>query len=298
MSLSAAKPSRTIAAAMILLLAAGCARAPQRPSERILVAASIAPLYYFSKQIGGAHVDVHLLVPPGANAHTYQLRPDQMKALSRAKVLVLNGIGLEYWADKAVGAADNPDLVVIKTAEGLPLEDAVHDAAHPRGNPHVWLDPVFAGQQVEMIRDAFIEADPTHTSDYKAGADRVIRRLRALDTEIRDEVKTFRSRSFVSFHPAWVYFANRYGLTEAASIEESPGKEPSPTRLREVVETAKRLRAKAIFAEPQSSPKAAEVVAEEVGAKVLFLDPLGRPPSYSYFDMMRRNVSEMAKALR
>lgn len=298
MSVGIARLGRIMAAGILLLLAAGCARAPQRPSVKMLVAASIAPLYYFSRQIGGEHVDVHMLVPPGANAHTYQLQPNQMKLLSRAKVLVLNGIHLDYWADKAVGAADNRDLIVIETAEGLPVEDDGHDPAHPGGNPHVWLDPIFAIHQAEQVRDAFIEADPAHEADYAANADRLIRRLRALDREIRDEVKTFRSRSFVSFHPAWVYFAHRYGLTEAASIEESPGKEPSPAKLREVVETATRLKAKAIFAEPQSSPKAAEVIAEEVGAKVLFLDPLGRPPSYSYFDTMRRNVSEMAKALR
>jgi len=108
----------------------------------------------------------------------------------------------------------------------------------------------------------------------------------------------FKSRSFISFHPAWVYFARRYGLTEAATIERSPGREPSPAEIREVVDTARRIRAKAIFAEPQFSPKAAEVIAGETGARVLMLDPLGKPPDYDYIKTMRDDLAQMSRALK
>ena len=109
---------------------------------------------------------------------------------------------------------------------------------------------------------------------------------------------TFSSKKFIAFHPAWVYFAQRYGLEQAAVIETTPGKEPSPAEIAEIVKTARAIGAKAIFAEPQFSPKAAEVIAAESGAEVLFLNPLGEPPDFSYLDTMRYNVGEMEKALK
>ncbi len=282
----------------VTAVTAGCGRRESEPDAKMLVAVSIAPLAGFARQVGGDLVDVELLVPPGANPHTYQLEPAQMEALSNASVLVLNGLGLEYWARNAVDAAGNPRLIVVRTADGLEVVDH-HDEAHgAEGNPHVWLDPVFAIHQVEKIRDAFSRADPKHASEYAENAKAYIAKLRELDADIRSQVQQWRSKSFVSVHSTWVYFAERYGLKEAATIEESPGKEPSPRTIKNAIDVARRLSARAVFAEPQVSVKAAQVVAEEAGAKVLMLDSFGKPPDYNYIDMMRQNVKTMAEALR
>jgi len=286
-----------IAITLVLLIAVGCGRVTKPSKGKMIVAASIAPLYDFSRQVGGSLVDVKLLVPPGASPHTYQIEPAQMKVLSRASVLVLNGVGLEYWADKVVDAAGNPRLMVVRTAEGLPIIGKGKDPHHPGGNPHVWLNPRMAIHQVEAIRDTFAKADPAHSKTYAENAERFIQKLRALDEEIRKRVKTFKSRSFIAFHPAWIYFAKEYGLDQTAVIEESPGKEPSPSYLKKIIEKAKKLKIKVVFAEPQLSPKAAQVIAEELGAEVLILDPLGQPPDYSYIKTMRRNLDQMAKGL-
>jgi len=294
-----------LAAALLpALFAAGCGRQPSSLGKlgtargKMLVAAGIAPMASFAKEVGGDLVQVELMVPPGASPHTYQPQPDQMKFLSRASVLVLNGIKIEFWAEKAIEAADNPRLIVVRTADGLDIIDSRHDKEHPGGNPHVWLDPINAIHQVEAIRAAFIEADPRRRADYERNAAAFIAKLKRLDADIRAQVKMFKSRSFISFHPAWVYFARRYGLTEAATIERSPGREPSPAEIREVVDTARRIRAKAIFAEPQFSPKAAEVIAGETGARVLMLDPLGKPPDYDYIKTMRDDLAQMSRALK
>ncbi len=263
----------------------------------MIVAASIAPLADFSREVGGNLVQVELLVPPGASPHVYQPEPGQMQMLSKASVLVLNGVGIEFWAKSVIDAANNPKLIVVRTADGLRILDTT-DPHEKLGNPHVWLDPIYAIHQVEAIRDAFIKADRKHAADYRRNADRYISELHKLDADIRAEVATFKSKSFIAFHPAWIYFARRYGLHEAAVIEQSPGKEPSPSDTAEVVDTAKRLHAKAIFAEPQFSPKAARVIADEAGAKVLELDPLGKPPNYRYIDTMRADVKTMAEALK
>ncbi len=291
-----------ILATITALLLAGCGNRSARVAGPMRVAASIAPLAYFSRQVGGDLVEVSLLVSPGSSPHTYQIEPDQMRFLSEAKVLVLNGIGLEFWADKAIDAADNPDLVVIETAKGLTvLESDGHahgrEDEHAEGNPHVWLDPIYAIHHVQTIRDAFIQADPENADTYNKNAADLVRKLEQLDKDIRAEVGKFKSKRFIAFHPAWVYFARRYGLEQAAVIEESPGKEPSAAQIRSVINTARRIGAKAIFAEPQFSPKAAEVIAEEPGARVLFLDPMGKPPEYDYIQMMRNNLQEMKKAL-
>ena len=263
----------------------------------LLVAASIAPLADFACQVGDDRVQVITLVPPGASPHTYELTPSQVEQVAMAHLLVLNGVGLEYWADKLAQSADNPNLIVVDTSQGI--EVLAGTAGGPGGNPHIWLDPENAIVQVGHIRDALIRADPTHADDYRANAERYIAELQALDQEIANEVATWSNRQFIAFHPAWVYFARRYGLVQAAVIEESPGREPSPADMMQIVDTAKRIGAKAIFAEPQFSPKTARTIAEESGAQVLFLDPLGSSlDDPSYLSLMRYNVAQMAKALR
>ena len=286
---------------LILVLALGliaCSQVltPPPASDQILVLASILPLADFARQVGGDRVQVETLVPPGASPHTYELTPAQLQAVSRAKVLVLNGTGLEYWADKMISAANNPNLVVVKTAEGLDI--IAGDEHAPGGNPHVWLSPLNAIHQVEMIRDTLSQADPVGANTYRANANRYTGELSALDREIHDTVAMFRNRKFIAFHAAWAYLARDYGLEQAAVVETTPGKEPSPAEVAEIVRTAKAIGAKAIFAEPQFSSKAAAVIAEESGAQVLFLNPLGQPPDYRYIDLMRYNLNEMSKALK
>jgi zinc transport system substrate-binding protein len=277
------------------LLLAGIGAEGAGSADRILVAASIAPLADFVRQVGGSRVEVNTLVPPGASPHTYELKPSQVKQVSRARLLVLNGAGLEYWAEKLVRAAGNPALEIVDTSRGVPLLDAGARGA----NPHIWLDVRQAMSQVKHIGEALVRADPGHAREYRANAARYLAALEGLDREIEAEVNTWERRQFIAFHPAWVYFGRRYGLEQVAVIERSPGHEPSPKELAQIVETARRIGARAIFAEPQLSPKAAEAIARESGARVLFLDPLGSSlPDQTYFGMMRHNVAQMAAALR
>lgn len=284
----------------ILIAVAACgaeAEPPITAPGRIRVAASIAPLADFAQQVGGDYVQVVTLVPSGASPHTYELTPAQAEQAARANVLVLNGVGLEYWADKLVQSAGNPNLIVVDTSQGI--EIMAGEAAEAGGNPHIWLDPQNAIVQVEHIRDALLRVDPAHADDYRANTKRYNAELWELDREISNEIATWSSRQFIAFHPAWIYFAHRYGLEQAAVIERSPGREPSPAEVARIVETARRIEAKAIFAEPQFSAKAAQTIAEESGAHVLFLDPLGSSlDDPRYLSLMRSNLAQMAQALR
>jgi zinc transport system substrate-binding protein len=214
----------------------------------------------------------------------------------RARVLVLNGLGLEFWSDKVIAAAANPDLIIVKFSEGLKI--IAGDMDQPGGNPHTWLSPANVMRQVGKIREALIQADPAGAGVYRANAETFLGELRWLDEEIRKAVAGFSSKRFIAFHAAWSYFAADYGLEETAVVEQRPGQEPSPAEIADIVRKAKEIRATAIFAEPQFSTKAAEVIAEECGARVLLLNPLGLPPDYRYLDLMRYNLSQIGSALR
>lgn len=284
---------------VLVLTALSACATPLTPAEtdsRLPVVASILPLADFARQVGRDRVRVETLVPPGASPHTYELTPAQLRAVSQGRVLVLNGIGLEYWADEMISAADNPDLIVVTTSDGLDI--LADDVRESSGNPHVWLSPLNAIHQVEAIRDALLEADPAGADAYRANADKYIAELQVLDREIRQAVAAFSSREFIASHAAWVYFARDYGLEQVAVVESRPGQEPSLQNIAAIVETARRIGARAIFAEPQFSSKAAEVIAEESGAQVLFLNPLGLPPDFEYLDLMRCNLAEMSRALQ
>jgi len=283
----------------------GCGGAPLRQAQdiatpgvgKVKVAVSIAPLADLAQEVGGEHVTVTTLVPPGASPHTYEPTPAQVREVAEADVLALIGLGFEFWAEDIIESAANPDLIVVYTSEGI---EVIHEhEGRETGNPHVWLDPRNAMVQVRHIREALIEADPAHQSEYEANAEAYLAQLEALDEEIAAQVATWSHREFIAFHPSWVYFARRYGLVQAAVIERTPGKEPSPVEVAEIIETARHIRARAIFAEPQFSPKAAETIAADSGAQVLFLNPLGGAEGpTSYLEMMRYNVEQMEKALK
>ena len=285
-----------LCALSLWMTACGGAREPGSPASGLRVVASIPPMADFARQVGGDRVQVETLVPAGASPHTYELTPSQLRAVARARVLVLNGVGLEFWADKVISSADNPNLTVVTVSKGMKIIEG--DAEEPGGNPHTWLNPVNAMLQVEEIRDAFIQADPGGAGVYRANAEKYLEQLRVLDGEIRAAVAGFSSRQFIAFHAAWAYFAGEYGLQEAAVIERSPGRDASPSEIAEIIMKATEIKAKAIFAEPQFSAKAAETIAGECGARVLFLNPLGIPPEYRYLDLMRYNMSQISEALR
>jgi zinc transport system substrate-binding protein len=283
---------------LMAVIGAGCARRQPAATEggKLLVAASILPMADFARQVGGDRVEVQALIPPGISEHVYEPTAAQLEMLSKARLLVLNGVGLEFWADKAVGAVSNPELLVVKTAQGLPIL-ASPDKDEAQGDPHVWLDPLDAIHQVEAIRDALIRVDPGSADAYRGNAAAYVKQLEQLDAYVRGKVAGFSSRDFIAFHAAWGYFARRYGLHEAAVIERTPGREPSPEEIANIVRTAKAIKAKVIFAEHQFSTKAADVIAAESGARVLTLDPLGIPPDYEYIKTLRYDVDEMAKAM-
>lgn len=265
---------------------------------QVKVVASIAPLADFARQVGGDRVAVTLLLPPGASPHTYEPTPKTMQSVSQAQIFLKIGAGLEFWTDRLIRAAAGK-IAVIDASEGIRLlKDDGHGGLHGT-DPHYWLDPVNCLSVIHTIETAFASVDPANAGLYRRNAAAYRDRLLALDREISERVRGFRTREYVTFHAAWNYFSKRYGLSVAGVIEEGPGKEPSPRHIQRILRELKRFPVKVVFAEPQFSPKIAEAIAREAGGKVLMLDPIGGEKGReTYLDMMRYNLAVMEGVMK
>jgi len=263
---------------------------------KVNIAASIMPLADWARNIGGTNVAVTTILKPGESPHTFTPRPSQMIMLKKADLFIEVGLGLEFWAGKMVSAADNPKLVTLVLGGLVSTNKA--DRHEGGVNPHVWLSPRLAVLFCEAIRDRLCEIDPARAGQYRKNYERYAGILRALDSEIRARIGAWRTKEFVCFHPAYVYFERDYGLRHVA-IEEIPSRSPSPSELAAVVDEVRRIRARAVFVEPQLDPKVGWTVAKETGASVEILDPEGGfPDRDTYIKLMRFNLGQMEKALK
>jgi zinc transport system substrate-binding protein len=276
-------------------------------ADKIKVVATIAPLADFARQVGGNKVEVTLLLPPGASPHIFEPTPKVVREISQARLFLKIGSGLEFWADRMLHSAP-ANILIVDSSSGVDLIKGVshdHDHDHLKHDeqtnpdPHIWLDPLICTQIITKIEAALSRTDPSNALYYKKNAAAYQEKLRELDKEISGRTKLFRTREYVTFHSAWNYFSRRYGLKVAAVIEESPGKEPAPRHVKKIIEILEGLNTRVVFAEPQFSPKIAETIAREAGAKVFFLDPEGgQKGRATYIEMMRYNLAIMEKALR
>ncbi len=304
---------------LMLTLASGSA-VQAAPPVKVPVAASILPLADFCRQIGGERVEVQVLIPVGASPHTFEPSPGLLSGLGRAKVVVINGAGLEPWIGRFLKTLKGQKPLVLTATEGLDLIREVTDHAHagePASghktghghghqhthgdvNPHVWLDPVFAQDICRRLAAALITVDPEGRAFYEQQLQQYLEQLAALHDKIASTTVQFQIKEFVGFHPSFTYFARRYGLKEVGIIEVAPGREPTPRAFQAILAAIKRYGIRVIFSEPQFNPRIAHVLAKEAGVSVLSLDPLGGRPPYgdSYIKLMEYNLETMAQAMK
>jgi zinc transport system substrate-binding protein len=234
------------------------------------------------------------------------------------------GAGLEFWAEKFIELA-GPGLTTVVLSEGVSLIHTAghhheHEAEHHHenktghhakpgisdhesrvANPHIWLDPVIAKSMVNKITTVLGEVDHEHVTYYRKRGQRYLEKLDELDQMIQKTVTTFEIRKYVSFHASWIYFARRYGLEPVGVIEAAPGRNPTPIQIKNIVAMIKKFHIRAVFAEPQLNPRAAEIIAREAEVRVLLLDPLGGPDlkeRSTYMDLIKYNLNVMQKAMK
>ena len=232
---------------------------------------SIVPQKYFVEKIGGDLVDVSVMVLPGNSPATYEPRPKQMVALSRARLYYAIGVPFEkVWLEKI--CAPNIKMLLVHTEEGMEKKPMKADKPHGIKDPHVWLSPPLVMVQARNILRGLLKVDPANSSVYEANYKKFIMELVDLDAELRGIFLGKERARFMVFHPAWGYFARAYDL-EMVPIE-SEGKDPKPADLQRLIGKAKEYGIDVVFVQPEFSSKSAGIIAREIGGQVVFANPL------------------------
>lgn len=291
----------SLALAVVLILLAGCT--PASPSGRVSVVATTTIFADLAARVAGPDAAVDSIAPAGASVEDFAPRPEDARRVSDARVIIVNGLGLDRWADALLRNASK-DARVVTLSEGLPRLDVGEAGPFTEGNPHFWFDPKYAKAYVERIRDALVAADPPHVAGYRGRATSYLAELDKLDAELKSKVEQIPPgrRKLVTSHDAFPYFARAYGFTVVGFAQPEPDREPSPAELAELVEKVKSEQVVAIFSEAQVSPRLAETLAREAGVKTIVADlptdSLGDPPADSYVGVMRVIVDKIVQALR
>ena len=284
-------------------------------SKGVKVVTTFLPITLFTEAVAGDCADVTALIPANLGPHDFQATPSDLTDLSGANVLVKNGLGMEEFLDDLISSADNKDLMVIDSSSGVATIESAeddhhghdhhgHDHGHSHGevNPHIWLDPILAVQQVENIRDGLVKADPSCADGYKKNAELYTAKLKKLNTEFTAKLKPFKGRTFVAFHDFAPYFANRYSL-KAEYLVDLPEMNPSPADLQRVAAQVKASGLNALLSEPQEGKRSFNALAKDLGVNIVEFNPLetgsiesAKVPG-TYFEVMRSNVNNLVKAI-
>ena len=265
--------------------------AEEGETPRVNVVVSLAIFADFARQVGGDRVDVSTLVPAGADPHTYEPGPSRVAKLTKADLVIVNGLGLEAALEDVVEENTSSSAILVELAEGLPVIDK---------NPHLWLDVLNAIAYVEHIRDALAEIDPAGADTYRANADGYLAELRTLDEEVAAAIDSIppERRKLVTFHDAFPYLAHRYGLEVVAVVVASPGKEPSAKDVANLVDAIAAEDVPAVFKEPQLNARILELAADDAGVEVCTLHSAALDKKVNtYVKLMRFNAKELTRCL-
>ncbi|MDR2100371.1 MAG: zinc ABC transporter substrate-binding protein [Campylobacteraceae bacterium] len=283
------------------------------------VMVSISPQQYMVEKIAGESVDIAVMVSANANHETYEPKPSQMKLLAKSDIYFAVGLPFEKaWLERF--AAASPKMIMVDTAKGIEKielsehhhhgdnehetdhhehESHEHEGhkAHEHDNhehadhdgfdPHIWLDPILVKIQSKNIVDALSAKYPQNAAFYAKNYENFAKELDKLDAELSKKLSALKNRSFFVFHPSWGYFAKRYGLEQI--FVEIEGQEPKAAQLIEILKKAKAKKIKILLVEPQVSEKNAKITADEIGAKLVKIDPMKKD--------LNKNLNELADML-
>jgi ABC-type Zn uptake system ZnuABC Zn-binding protein ZnuA len=279
-----------------LVLLAGCSHAAAGPGNgEATVVATTSTLASLAAAVVGDPARVHSIVPVGASPEDYQPAPQDIEAIAAATVLVENGANLEGWLQSDLDNARNSSLTVVVCSAGLPVHDE---------NPHLWMDPEFARAYVRKIRDALVSADPPNARTYRSNAAIYETKLVALIARTRQKIATIppAQRNMIIFHNAFYYYNERFGLRTIGVVEIHPGAEPSPDHIAAVVNLARANHVRAVFSEPEYSPKLVQALAQSAGIETidsLYDDSVGTDPKVAdYIGMLDYDTDTIVNALK
>lgn len=311
------KISWIVLAAIIVLggfIALSQMRTTEPASDKQKVAATIFPAYDITRQIAGDTLDVELILPPGTSPHVFDPTPSALRKLEGAERIFMIAEGLDDWA---LGIAENIDgAEVVDLDEGITLreseepheeheddhdDDHEDDDGHDHGgsDPHYWLDPNNAVVMAQTIAEELAEMNPSQKDVYQENLDAFAQKIADQDALWKKEIASLTEKDLVTFHDAFYYFADHFGLHVVATFEPYAGKEPTPTYLQHLIEEIEEFGVSAMFTEPQLYAGSVEQFAADHNVTLSVLDPLGGVSGReSYIDMVSYNVDTIVEALK
>ncbi len=277
---------------LLLILVSFC-RAPGADTPRLHVLATFAPIASLTKSVAGDAADVEVLLPPNVGPHDYAFSPADLKKIARADVIVSNGLGLEEWLEKMLSSGMKAGALNLVASKGI-------QTIGTPPNPHVWLDPILAIQEIEAIRNGLKSKDAANAPAYEQNAASAIARLRKLDEDIRAATARLPDRRMLPFHDTFPYFAARYGFEVVGVFEEFPGKEPTPKYVKRLRDTIAQKKVRVLFSEPQYSPQILRSLSDDLKVPIVVIDPMetGDATAGFYEEVMRRNLQSLVNALK
>ncbi|NMC75849.1 MAG: zinc ABC transporter solute-binding protein, partial [Candidatus Methanofastidiosa archaeon] len=265
---------------LVISISIGCTSNNSNKNGKVIVYATLSPQKEMIEAVGGDKVSVNILVPQGGDPHTADIKPSQLAELSKAKLYVMIGSGIEFELKSMEKIRDlNKNMYVVDSSKGIELIDiSEHEheeinVEHETGkDPHIWTSIRNGKIMVQNICEGLVAVDPDNKDYYLKNRDEYLRQLDEADQFITNQLRDMPNRSFMIFHPSWGYFAKDYNLTQIAI--EVEGKEPTLQSLAHIIEEAKEENIKTIFVSPGFSSKAAGIITKEIWGKTEVLDPL------------------------
>jgi zinc transport system substrate-binding protein len=312
------------------LLFSGCTNSAPKPSDdKVLVVATLFPLYEFAREVGGDKVNVVLLLPPGAEAHTFEPKPSDIIKINQADLFIFIGEEMEPWAHDILEGTNNKELIVLNasskvtllksgehtheeththedtnTLEETPIDEEEHedteDHHHGEFDPHIWLDFSNDEKIVNAIAEELSLIDSNNASFYKTNAENYNNKFKQLNSNYSAELSDCNHTEFITGgHAAFAYLANSYNLESISAFGISPDSEPTPQRIKTIIDLTKEHNIKYIFFERLVNPRMAETIASEANAKTLILNPAHNltkeqfESNVSFIDLMNENLNNL-----
>ena len=279
--------------------------AQENAQQKLKAVATFSILGDLVANVGGARADVATLVGPNSDAHVYSPTPADAKTLAQAKVVVVNGLGLEGWLTRLVTASGSKAVTVTASTGIKPrrMEDEHHGGQFVT-DPHAWQSIANAKIYVTNIRDGLVKVDPDGRAAYAANATAYLAKLDALEADVKAAIERIPAdrRRIITTHDAFGYFGAAFGMEFIAPQGVSTESEASAKDVAKIITQIRQQKIPAVFMENISDPRLMQQIARETGAKIggtLYSDALSgaNGPAATYIDMMRNNIREFAAAL-
>ncbi|KPU43858.1 high-affinity zinc uptake system binding-protein ZnuA precursor [Oxobacter pfennigii] len=282
--------------------------------SKIKVSVTFDAMKEFVEAVGKDKVEVSTIIPAGTEAHDFEPKAQDLVSLSTAKVFVYNGLGMEGWAEEAVSAANNANLIVVDASKGADVitretasedheeegdhEEDEEDHDHGKYDPHLWLGLKGAQAEVKNIKDALIQADSSNKDYYEQNCNDFISQLENLYNEYNEKFQSVDKKSFVTGHAAFGYLCRDFGLEQNSVRDIYAEGEPSAQQLAELVEYCRENNVATVFAEEMASPAVSQTLANEVGAKVETIYTMeNAEDGMTYLERMQDNLSKIYDSL-